>query len=212
MSIENLRIAELLPSGPVLLAGARSGLPWRGTRQPGEDLADLPEPLREQIEAHWAEPLGEGEEAETRAERWARERSEAEAEPERSLEEIRAEALARIDAEAERERGRYITPGSGQAMVYLAKENQARACLDAQEPDPQDYPLLACTVGIERHPQTGAVAQDVTEVAQIVLAVALEWAQVAAAIEAVRLSTKAAAEAAEDAGTVSALFPLAWPA
>lgn len=208
MSIENLRIAELLPSGPVLLAGARSGLPWRGTRQPGEDLADLPEPLREQIEAHWAEPLGEGEEAETRAERWARERSEAEAEPERSLEEIRAEALARIDAEAERERARYLTPGSGQALEYNATAAEAAAIQDDPDPQPAAYPMLEA----ERQALAAVgVSASLQDVAAQVLAEESGWRSIGAAIKTVRRAAKLQAGAAEDAETIAALFPLPWP-
>lgn len=123
----------------------------------------------------------------------------------------REAALIRIDQEAEQQRHLHITPGSGQAMVYLAKEGQARACLADPDPDPANYPLLACTIGIERHPVTGEVATTVSEVAAIVVAVAAGWAQVAAGIEAARLGAKATVEAAETVEDVQEVFPVAWP-
>src|SRR5690625_2735727 len=117
---------------------------------------------------------------------------------------LKAHAKRRIDAEAEQIRLRYVTPGSAQAMVYLVKEAEARACLADPDADPDDYPLLAATVGIERNPATGEVAQDVTEVAEIVLAMAGAWAQAAAAIEHTRLAAKAAVEAADTPQAVEA--------
>lgn len=173
---------------------------------PGSDIGDLPGEIRASIEAHWAEDVGDGE---TRAERWHRLQAEAEGPPP-SLEEVKPAALARIDAEAEAERLRHVTPGAGQAMVYMAKEAQARACLADPAPDPQDYPLLACTIGIERHPVTGDLATTVQEVAAIVIAVAGGWAQVAAGIEAARLAAKAAVEAAQSSEEVAAVFPIVW--
>lgn len=112
---------------------------------------------------------------------------------------LRAAAIAKVNSEAEQQRLKYITPGSGQAMVYLVKENQARACISGL---PGPYPLLEATVGIERDPVTGAIAQTVEEVAQIVLGMANQWTSVAAHIEAVRFR---AIIAIEDAATPAAI-------
>lgn len=202
-------ITEKAESGAIFLSGGA----WGGSVAPGADLAalqaegSLPEmdpAVVDEIEAWWAEEVAPGQ---TRAQRWAEET----AEPEPPLEEVKADALHRIDEQAERERLHHITPGAGQMGVYLAKEAAARACLADGDPDPEDYPLLAATIGIERHPVTGDVAQNVTEVATIVLLVAGGWLQIAAAIEAVRLGAKAAIADAATAGEVAAIFPVAWP-
>lgn len=201
-----MTITDLHPDGTVDIIVSAAPLTRRCVC-PDSDIGDLSIEVKGQVEAHWAEDVGGGE---TRAERWHRLQAEPEGPPP-SLEEVKAAALVRIDAEAEAERLQHVTPGAGQAMVYLAKEAQARACLSEVDPDPQDYPLLACTIGIERHPITGEEATTVQEVAAIVIAVAGGWAAVAAAIEAARLGAKAAVEGAETAGEIEALFPIAWP-
>lgn len=113
------------------------------------------------------------------------------------------ELLARIDAEAEAVRAQYITPGSGQAMVYGAKQAEARAYQAAGEPaDLADYPLIAAEVG--------TTAPTAAEIAALWLAMEAQWVQAAAAIEALRLSAKAAVrEAAPEDREAAAV--VAWP-
>lgn len=107
---------------------------------------------------------------------------------------------AQIDAAAEAERGRYITPGSGQAMTYQAKAAEAaRFMADAGA---GDYPLLAAEVGI-----TG---ETLTEVAGVVAAAHARWLAIGARIEAARLAAKAAVDVAPDETTARAVTP-AWP-
>lgn len=128
----------------------------------------------------------------------------------KDLEALRAAAKRKVDGGAEAARQLYVTPGSGQAMVYLVKEAQAKGCLADPNPNPADYPLLACTVGTERHPETGAIAQDVTEVAQIVLGMAQQWAQIAAAIETARLGAKNAVDDATTPAQIEAAAAVDW--
>lgn len=123
---------------------------------------------------------------------------------------IRASAKKKVDEGAEAMRQLFVTPGSGQAMVYMSKEAQARACLTDPSPDPASYPLLACTIGIERHPDTGVLAQNVTEVAQIVVAVLDQWMLPAAAIEAARLSAKNAIDDASTPAQIKAAAAVEW--
>lgn len=125
---------------------------------------------------------------------------------------LKAHAKRRIDAEAETLRQRHVTPGSGQAMTYLAKEQQARACMAEESPEPSAYPLLAATVGIERHPETGEVAESVQEVAAIVLAILDQWMQAAAAIERARLSAKQAVDDATTHAEIETAADVTWPA
>lgn len=120
------------------------------------------------------------------------------------LEAIKAALKASIDSAAETERRKYITTGSGQAMTYMQKADEASRYLAASDPVPADYPLLAAEIGI--------TAPTLAEVAAIVNAAFTQWQQIGAAIEAARLGTKAAIDAAataEDAQTAASA--VAWP-
>ncbi|MCB2186293.1 MAG: hypothetical protein KQJ78_07740 [Deltaproteobacteria bacterium] len=120
------------------------------------------------------------------------------------LEEAKAEALARIDAAAEAVRLQLITPGSGQAMAYLAKEAEARAWQDDPDPEPANYPFLAA--------ETADTREDMATTAGIILARAKTWRQAGAAVEGVRLEAKRAVREAEDAAGVAAVLAgLKWP-
>lgn len=119
-----------------------------------------------------------------------------------------AEAIARIDAAAEAARCAYITPGSGQALVYQRKGQQARDCLanhDAQNPPaPGAYTALEAEVGI-----TGG---DVLEVAAVVAGLETAWAAVADQIEAIRLTAKRDVAAAATPAEVDAIeAAVVWP-
>lgn len=114
----------------------------------------------------------------------------------------KADRRARIDREAEAERLKYITGGAGQAMTYQRKLEEARAAAAEQEPDAEDYPLLAASVGID-----GAT---VAAVAQVVIQMDAAWTVVGAAIEAARLGAKKAIDDAEDESAVRGVQPV-WP-
>lgn len=110
-----------------------------------------------------------------------------------------------IDREAERVRLAVITPGAGQAMVYQRKADEARSYLAASDPDPDDYPILQASVGIE--------ASTIGEVADLVMTREREWVVVSAAIEAVRLGAKAAVDLAETIEAANAAASdVVWPA
>lgn len=121
-----------------------------------------------------------------------------------ALTRIKVELKAKVDSNAEIERLKYITAGDGQAMTYAQKAEEARLCLDAADPIPEDYPLLAAEIGI--------TASTLVGVAQVVAAAYAQWLQIGAAIEAARLSAKKAiseAETVEDAQ--AAAEAVAWP-
>lgn len=119
---------------------------------------------------------------------------------------LRAEAVRRVDKAAEAERQRWITGGSGQAMVYLAKAAEARRYLATVPPpaDLADYPLLSAEVGI-----TAATALDL---AQTWLALDAGWTTVAARIEGARLAAKAAIAAASTPAAIAAAQSIDWQA
>ncbi len=101
---------------------------------------------------------------------------------------------SKIDRQAEVERLKYITPGAGQAGVYLQKAAEAKAALADLAPQASDYPLLAASIGID-----GA---NVSEVATTVQTIASTWTAVAAHIENVRLTAKKAIDDGSDPDTV----------
>lgn len=121
-----------------------------------------------------------------------------------SLSETKAALKANVDASAENQRLKYITSGAGQALTYMQKSDEARRFLAGENPDSTDYPLLAAEVGI--------TAADIEGVAIIVAAAYGQWQQIGAAIEAIRLGSKAAIDAAESIEAAQDVYEaIAWP-
>lgn len=124
--------------------------------------------------------------------------------PEQVLAGLKLQLRAAVDASAEQERLKYITAGTGQALTYMRKLEEARAADSEPDPDPQDYPMLAASIGVD-----GATVADV---ADVVLARDALWSEVGAAIETVRLGAKHAIDQAADAAAAEAAFDaIAWP-
>ncbi len=123
--------------------------------------------------------------------------------PSAPLSDIKTALKAQVDAAAERERTRYITPGSGQAMTYQAKADEARRLAADPSPDAADYPLLSAEVGI--------TAPDLASVGAVVLAAYQAWQGIGAAIEGARLGTKQAIDLAEDEAAARAAAEVVWP-
>lgn len=100
-----------------------------------------------------------------------------------------------VDRRAEGERLRHITPGDGQALVYVEKLSEARtvAALGGK-PRPEDYPLLA------------AEGDDIAAIASAVLFQADAWKAIAADIERRRLGAKRDIAAAADVDAVEAVL------
>lgn len=92
----------------------------------------------------------------------------------------------------------FVTPLPGQDMVYLAKEAEARSWVAADAPSLADYLLLSAEVGI--------TAPDADQLAQLWLNMATLWRAAAAQLEALRLSTQAAIEAAVSPEEVTAIM------
>lgn len=105
-----------------------------------------------------------------------------------ALAEAKSRARADLAAAVAAARAAYITTLPGQQMIYMAKEAEARAYVSDPAPDMVSYPLLSAEIGI--------TAPDAWQLAQIWLAMADIWRSAAAQIEALRLSTAAAIEAA----------------
>lgn len=113
---------------------------------------------------------------------------------------------ARIDEDAERARLRYITGGSGQAMTYQQKAQEAAevlALVGSGEIDASHFPLLSAEVGI--------TAPTLIEVAQVVDYAYQTWRVVGAQIEALRLGGKASVSAASTIPAAKAAAQIQWP-
>jgi len=121
------------------------------------------------------------------------------------LSELKDRIKRQIDAHAEAARGHFITQGTGQAMIYQRKAEEAKALIAAGgTPNPADYPFLSASVGIE--------ADNLAAVAALVLATEAAWVQVGTAIEAIRLGAKQAVDAATDTSAALAVVAgLNWP-
>ncbi|MDR6952692.1 hypothetical protein J2X65_002051 [Ancylobacter sp. 3268] len=117
---------------------------------------------------------------------------------------LKATLKAQVDSAAEAERLRYITAGTGQAMTYSAKADEARRLAGDAAPDAANYPLLAAEIGI--------TASDLAGVAAVVLANYQAWLGIGAAIEMARLGAKRAIDEAGNADDARAAADFAWPA
>jgi len=114
---------------------------------------------------------------------------------------IKAALHQAIDGEAEQQRQRFITPGAGQALVYLAKVREAEAVMaDARAP----APILEA--------EAAALGQTVAALAAEVLAANAAWTRASAAIEAARRAAKAAVSAASDFAALKTASTVDWAA
>jgi hypothetical protein len=124
------------------------------------------------------------------------------------LADSKAAALKQIDAAAEAARGRFITPGSGQALVYERKraESAAFAAVVAAGGAPvvADYPLMNARA-VRLATTLQAVADDWN-------ARSAAWVAVAAQIENTREAAKEQVAAATAAPAIDAIVAaLSWP-
>lgn len=135
--------------------------------------------------------------------------------PEPPLSEIKKQLKQQVDMAAENERQKYITSGVGQSMIYQEKYNQAvdyskKYIAHKQDPDripepnEDDYLLLKASQGIN--------SGTLIEVAETVTCSFARWQQIGAAIEAIRLETKARINDAESLSEAKSIFDtIEWP-
>lgn len=117
---------------------------------------------------------------------------------------LKADALRSIDAAAEEYRLQFLTAGSGQAMAYRQKLDEARAFVADPEIDPALVPHI-----IAEASATGMTPAD--KAAQII-ATFDGWVQISAGIEGKRAAAKAAVEAAQTAEEVATAASVDWAA
>ena len=97
---------------------------------------------------------------------------------------IVAECHAQIDGIADRA----FTSSASRAARYIRKESEARAYVTTEEPDEEDFPMLAA--------EAAARSITVGELAADVIAAADAYALLAAQVEAARASARIAIEVA----------------
>ena len=82
-------------------------------------------------------------------------------------------------------RSKYVTTIPGQAEVYIKKAEEAEKIAGLPyEVNPADYPLIATEMAIQ--------GTDLTTTVQNILAIQVQWLQLAAAVEFIRLTGKKA--------------------
>ena len=117
---------------------------------------------------------------------------------------LKRDTLERIDAMAERARLAFVTPGSGQAMVYVEKLSEARRYVSDEKPAADDYPLLQAESDVSGTP--------LADIARTIIEKQARWIRGAARIERVRLKAKADVKATRTAAKFGAILEaLTWP-
>ncbi len=107
-----------------------------------------------------------------------------------------------VNSRAEAVRCLFLTPGSGQAITYARKEDEARAW--TAEADPADFPFLSA--------EAAATGTTLGDTAALVLAQAIAWVTIGAAIEGNRRGLVVAIDAAPDVASLEAIDPDGgWP-
>ena len=125
-----------------------------------------------------------------------------------------AQFLADIDAAAVQVRLKSITPGIGQAMSYREKAIEAVDCLAKYTallpPIAGIYVLLDSEVGTTIK-AGGKIATTAYEVAVVVDSARTAWLTKEAAINRVRVQSKAAVKAATANGRATIMAAIVWP-
>lgn len=116
----------------------------------------------------------------------------------KNLAPARVAAKAKVDGDAEFVRSQFITTGSGQAMVYQAKQAEAQVYLQAGVVGP----LMTAEIGL--------TAPDADALATLWASMGQQWQVVAAAIEVKRLTAKAAIDAAGSPAAIEAASVVDW--
>ena len=126
--------------------------------------------------------------------------------PEKRLAHAKERAKTRIDAEAESCRQKYITPGAGQAMEYLATEAEAQQALVL--PEGAEVPIGMFPFLDAELMASGGTLQ---EAAHRVMKAAGQWRHVGGMIKAIRLTAKDAVDRAATEEEVWASVAVTWP-
>lgn len=115
-----------------------------------------------------------------------------------TLEEEQQRAKDSIDLASEQARKRHITPGSGQAMTYMEKVDEAIDYVAANYPaDLTSYPMIQAEVN--------ATGKTPNQAADDIIAIRTAWISISAQIEEIRLKAKIDVMAATDNASVQTI-------
>lgn len=130
------------------------------------------------------------------------------------LVEAQTAASTSIDLDAEQARLQFITPGFGMQLAYIEKQREGAAFMAAYptaaalaaasvQPTSTEYPMLFAEIGITA-PNAYGVATVYMQEYQL-------WQIAGAAIEKIRLTSKAAIAAATTMNAIAAAMNVTWP-
>jgi len=122
----------------------------------------------------------------------------------RDLGPLRAKAVANVEQQAESVRGRFVTLGSGQAMTYDEKYQEAVAFLADPDIDPSEVGHI--------YREVGTTGQTAYEVAQVVVNMRGLWKLISPIIEGARLEAKAAIAEANSPAAILVAATIDWDA
>jgi hypothetical protein len=133
-----------------------------------------------------------------------------EPEPPHLTDELRDGLLRYVDESCEAARSAFVTPGSSQAEAYRQKLAEAQALQGDKAPNPDDYPILAGSVGVDVNAD-GTPTQTIAAVAAVVISTARAWSQIIAVTEGLRLTAKRDVRAATTWADATAAARVTWP-
>jgi hypothetical protein len=125
---------------------------------------------------------------------------------------VRQDYHAKVDQAAEAARNAFVTPGSAKAMVYVQKRREADLVADdpADPADPNNYPLLAASVGLELN-LNGQVSASVNEVGALVRQKSHDVDVALATIETLAITANYAIRDAVTEQQANAALVINWP-
>lgn len=117
------------------------------------------------------------------------------------LDAVKSYYSAQIDADAETRRNQFLTPGSGQAITYLVKENEARAWT---KDNTAPTPFLTA--------EAASCNTTIASLAALVIQQADLWHGIGSKIEAARRKANVEIDAATTIGAIVAAASVNWNA
>jgi hypothetical protein len=114
----------------------------------------------------------------------------------KNLNRFKSEALVFVMALIKRARERFITNLPGQDAIYQAKEAEAIAYINAENPVLSEFPLLSAEVGI--------TANTAIDLANLWITMANQWRNTAAQLESIRMTANIAINSATTEAEIEA--------
>lgn len=120
----------------------------------------------------------------------------------KNLAPLKVDARRKVDLEAEKVRQFFITPGSGQAMVYREKQIEAEAVVANPSISVSEVPHIAAEAELNQI--------TLLDQAAVILTMAHQWIQISVLIEERRLVAKATVDQATNPIEIEAAAEVDW--